>query len=141
MKAPSPIASEVEAVISKMTDAYASRDIAGLMACFAPDDDIVLYGTGADEKRVGPRAIRAQAERDWAQTENAAMTFRSQTISAAGNVAWASMDGSFDVRADGEDISMPARVSVVLEKRGDRWLIVHAHFSLPAAGQQEGSSF
>jgi len=36
---------------------------------------------------------------------------------------------------------MPARVSIVLENRGGKWLIVHSHFSTPAAGQQEGYSF
>jgi hypothetical protein len=41
------------------------------MALCASDADVVLYGTGADEERVGPVQIRTQVERDWSQTESA----------------------------------------------------------------------
>jgi len=35
---------------------------------------------------------------------------------------------------------LPARMTFVLESRNDDWLIVHAHFSPPAMGQEEGAS-
>jgi hypothetical protein len=38
-------------------------------------------------------------------------------------------------------VTLPARITFVLEKRGEEWLIVQAHFSFPAAGQAEGESF
>ena len=44
-------------------------------------------------------------------------------------------------KADGQAMSLPARLTAVFEKRGDRWLIVQSHFSFPAAGQAEGVSF
>ena len=58
------------------------------MECLAPDADVVLYGTGADEKRIGPEQIQSQDERDWAQTESIAMSFPWSSISGAGTVAW-----------------------------------------------------
>lgn len=141
MKANDQTASEVKAVLARFADAYARRDLEALMACVATDDDMVMYGTGADEKRVGPKEIEAQAQRDWDQTESAAMQFDTTAVSAAGNVAWAAVDGAFELRAGGQIMKMPARASIVLEKRGGKWLIVHAHFSMPAGGQQAGSSF
>lgn len=33
------------------------------------------------------------------------------------------------------------RCSLVFEWRDGRWLIVHSHDSVPAAGQEQGSSF
>lgn len=131
---------EVEAVITKMTEAYKARKISDMMACFAPDDDVVLIGTGMDEKRIGSEQIRMQAERDCSQTDSIEMSVVPKTISAAGSVAWAFCDGTFNIQAGGQAIKLPARVSLVLEKRGSKWLIEHAHFSTPAAGVEEGSS-
>lgn len=141
MKADSKTTAEVQATIKKFTDAYQARRLNDVMDCFAPDADVMIYGTGADEKRIGPEQIRAQVERDWAQSDSLSLSFDWSSISAAGPVAWAAMDGSFKVRAGGQEMTVPARVSLVLENRGGRWLVVHSHFSTPAAGQQEGHSF
>jgi ketosteroid isomerase-like protein len=44
-------------------------------------------------------------------------------------------------RVDGQDLTLTGRFTAVLEQRGDRWLLVQTHFSLPAAEQAEGQSF
>lgn len=141
MKANNKTESEVKAVLQTMADAYAERDLRKLMRCFAPDVDAVLYGTGADEKRIGPEEISVQVHRDWAQTEAATMVFASTSVSAAGTVAWAAIDGSFKLQAGGQNMNLPARITFVLEKRDGNWLIVHSHFSTPAAHQEDGKSF
>jgi ketosteroid isomerase-like protein len=56
-------------------------------------------------------------------------------------VAWAAADITFNLRAGGQELALPARMTSVLEKRENQWLIVHAHFSFPAAEQAEGESF
>lgn len=38
-------------------------------------------------------------------------------------------------------MSFPVRITVVLEKRGDQWLMVQSHVSFPAADQEEGEAF
>ncbi len=141
MKADSRITAEVTAVLENLATAYAKRDITTLLANFAPDPDVVMYGTGADEKRVGLAEIKAQAERDWAQAEAAAIKQDTVSVSAAGSVAWAAVDGAFEVMAGGQEMAVPARITYTLEKRGDKWLVVQAHFSVPMAGQEEGESF
>ena len=141
MKADSMTETAVKAVLDKVAEGYAKRDPALLLSAFAPDPDVVMYGTGADEKRIGQAEIQAQAERDWSQAESAAVTYEWVSVSAAGSVAWAATDASFNLKADGQQMSLPARITFVLEKRGEQWLIVQAHFSFPAAGQGEGESF
>ena len=69
------------------------------------------------------------------------MDFDRQAVSMAGDVAWAALDGSFRFSAGGESMALPARATLVFERRDDRWLVVHGHFSLPAEGQEEGESF
>ena len=141
MKADARTEAEVQAALKRMTDAYARRDLNGVLDCFATDADVVLYGTGADEKCIGPDQVRKQVERDWAQSESAAMAFSWTSVSSAGTVAWAAVDGTFKFRAGGHEGTMPARGTFVLEKRDGKWLIVHMHVSTPNVAQQAGKSF
>jgi ketosteroid isomerase-like protein len=141
MKADALTESAVKTVMNKLNEGYEKRDMEQLLAIFAPDPDVVMYGTGADEKRVGLGEITAQVKRDWSQAESTAMRFRWMSISAAGSVAWVAADAAFVMKVGGQEMSLPARLTSVLEKRSDKWLIVQAHFSFPASGQDEGESF
>ena len=139
MKTDSQIYSDVKAALDEWADSYIRRDIKRLLSCIAPDDDVVMYGTGADEKRIGLNAIRTQAERDWAQTDASAFVLQAPAISSSGTVAWASADLIFDVESGGQKMAFPGRFTGMFEKRAGKWLVVQAHFSLPAA-QDEGES-
>jgi uncharacterized protein (TIGR02246 family) len=141
MKADPITEAAVKAVLDKVAEGYARRDLALLLSAFAPDPDVVMYGTGADEKRIGFAEVQAQAERDWSQTESASVTYEWTSISAAGSVAWAATDASFNLKADGQEMTLPARITFVLEQREGQWLIVQGHFSFPATGQAEGEAF
>jgi len=141
MKAPPNIEKSVKAVLNKFAEAYARRDLPSLRSTFASDPDLILYGTGADEKRVGLSQIQMQAERDWSQTESIAVTYGWMSVSSAATVAWVATDATFNLKAGGKDLVLPARITFVLENRADQWLIVHAHCSFPAAEQAEGQSF
>ncbi|MCI0553316.1 MAG: nuclear transport factor 2 family protein [Anaerolineae bacterium] len=141
MKADPTTYQAVKSVLDNWAESYRQRDIQRLLASVAPDPDVIMYGTGADEKRIGIAGIQAQAERDWSQTESAAFILNETSISSAGSVAWAAADAVFQLTAGGQEMALPARFTAVLEKREDNWLIVQAHFSLPAPDQDEGQSF
>ncbi len=141
MKADAMTEAAVKAVLDQVAEGYATRNLDTLRAAFAPDPDVVMYGTGADEKRIGLEAIQAQAERDWSQAEATSIAYGWTIVSAAGSVAWVATDAAFNLKAGGQEMTLPARMTFVLERRGDRWLIVQTHVSLPAAGQAEGVSF
>jgi len=61
------------------------------VACFVCGDDLVTYGTGADEWRVGREDVKAQVEWDWSQSESTAMHLDPVAVSCAGPVACASV--------------------------------------------------
>lgn len=117
-------------VLDRLAGVYVTRDVEALRAVFAPDPDVVMYSPGAAERFVGLEAIVAKAEADWAKTEAASLTYHHTSVSAAGSVAWAAVDADFTVRAGGQARTMRAHITFVLERRGDEWLIVHAHYSL-----------
>jgi ketosteroid isomerase-like protein len=140
MKANAKTEAAVLAVLDKFMAAYQKRDIEGLMSFLAPDDDLLLFGTGIAEKRIGRAQLKFQAERDWSQTEALAFNFTWHQVSAAGPVAWVASEGVGQGKVGGQAIEFPLRMTAVLEQRGDKWLLVQSHFSLPAPGQEEGDS-
>jgi len=141
MKADAKTEAAVKAVLQKVADGYAKRDMDLVRAAFAADPDVVSYGTGADEKRIGLKQIETQVERDWAQSESTAIRYGWVSVSAAGAVAWVATDASFEVKGGGQQATLPVRATFVLEKRGEDWLIVQGHFSFAASGEAEGESF
>ncbi|MFC2058124.1 nuclear transport factor 2 family protein [Chloroflexota bacterium] len=141
MKADAKTGSAVIAVLNKFTEAYAKRDMDGLLALFASDPDVVLMGTGVDEKRTGLQEIKAQAERDWAQAEAVSFDLSGCSVSASGPIAWVVADSIANVKIGGKEASLAGRFTAVLEKRGDSWLIMQSHGSMPAAEQAAGESY
>jgi ketosteroid isomerase-like protein len=100
-----------------------------------------MFGTGADERRIGPDEMRMQAARDWEQSEASSFTLPWRHIAAAGDVAWVAAAGEAHVRVAGQDMDAPIRTTFVLERRGDGWQIAHMHASVPMAEQAEGQSW
>jgi len=50
------------------------------------------------------------------------------------------IDGAFHVTAGEQEMNIPARITMVLEKEKGGWKIVQGHFSTPATSQEEGES-
>lgn len=122
---------EIKGILDEFVESYAEKNLERVMSIIAPDADVVMYGTGAKEKCIGSKEIRAQFERDWSQIENPALKYNWTLISSAGNVAWAAIDAVLYAKIDGKNQSFPLRITKVLEKRENKWLIVQAHFSFP----------
>ena len=137
MKADAATTVAVEAVLARLAKVYVTRDVAEMRAVFAPDPGVVMYSPGA-ERIDGLDAIVAKAESDWARSEAASLSYRWTSIWAAGDVAWAATDADFTVRAGGQEQTIPARITFVLERRGAAWLIVHAHYSFAPAAPPGG---
>ena len=140
MKANAETQAAVSGVLDKFMETYQKRDINGLMSIFPPDEDQVMYGTGADEKRIGKDQIKFQAQRDWSQTDALAFNLTWRQVSTAGPVAWVAADGFGKGKAGGQEVQFPFRMTCVLEKRDNDWFLVQSHISLPAPAQGEGDS-
>jgi len=133
--------SEIKQVLQKWADTYRNRDIEGAMSLYVPEADVVMVGSGADEIRFGAEAIKAQYERDWAQSEAGSFKLKSPMISKVGSVALVFTEATVTARIGGRDTDFPMRVTGALENRGGKWLFSQIHASMPAGGQAEGQSF
>ena len=141
MKADTRTETAVMERLDAFFNAFARRDLEALLAHFTSDPDVVIIGWGVDERRIGPAEIRTQVERDWSQTEAASFEYTWTSVSAANGVAWVAAETLAHATSDGEEMHFPGRLTAVLEQRGEQWLIVQAHFSLPSVGQTEGESW
>ncbi len=128
-------------VVKQCFEAFTGKDLDSILAFVAPDPDVILIGTGGDEKGVGLAEVRNILERAFTQFEEASFDFGWHSVSAAGSVAMLAADVTLHVKTSDRQITEQIRLTVVLEQRGDRWLIMQWHDSLPAAGQKEGQAF
>ena len=124
MRADETTETAVTAVLDKLAEVYVTRDLAVMRAIFAPDPDVVMYSPGT-EARVGLSEIVAKAESDWSKSDAASLTY-------GWTSAWVATDADFTVKVGEQERTIPARITFVLEKRGEQWLIVQAHYSFTA---------
>ncbi len=141
MKADIATERDVLATLRAYFAAITARDEPAVLALFADDADLVLFGSGADERRVGKTELLLQTRRDWSQSDAMSFTIDWSSVSSAGNVAWVATELTVSIAAAGQTLTLPARFSVVLEQRVGRWMIVQGHFSFPAGDQPKGASF
>jgi uncharacterized protein (TIGR02246 family) len=142
MRASPEVEREVGAVLQEWVAAYGRKDADAYVGLFSDEDDVVVFGTGVDEVRVGRREIAEQARRDFEQSDQLAARLGDVRVSVAGEVAWATMSSAaVEASVAGQDESFPLRITAVLELRDDRWVIQHAHFSAPTFTQEPGHSF
>ena len=116
MKADAATVVAVKEMAKKMSDAFAPPDMSALKSIFSPDADVVLIGTDAEEERVGPAEIEAQARKDWSHTDAMSISYDWMSISAAGSVAWGAANAAFHLRREGHRRDVLARATFVLQK-------------------------
>jgi len=127
------------AVLRRLEEATAKKDVDGIMAL--TDPDFQGFGTGADEKAIGRDAYRRHLERDVVQAETIALDLSDVRIAAEGTVAWVMADMVYHFVVDGVGETLNGRMTAVLRGTGHAWVFAQVHYSLPAEGQDEGRSY
>jgi len=132
---------EVQTILDKVAEAFEERDLDKMMSLFSNDEDMIVIGTGADEKRLGKSEVRSLFKRDWSQSEASSIVYNWKSISTEGKFAWAAIEATVYARLGSREIHLPSRLTIIVKKSGDKWLIVHWQASLPASGQQTGEAW
>ncbi|HOI14160.1 MAG TPA: nuclear transport factor 2 family protein [Methanoculleus sp.] len=130
---------QIMAVLRRLEEATAKKDVDGIMAL--TDPDFQGFGTGADEKAIGRDAYRRHLERDVVQAETIALDLSDVRIAAEGTVAWVMADMVYHFVVDGVGETLNGRMTAVLRGTGHAWVFAQVHYSLPAEGQDEGRSY
>jgi len=125
MYANARVEAEVLSTVDGFNDAISRKDVDATLSLFAPDPDVFLMGSEADEVATGPDEIRRHLQRIFARPVTYRWDWKSRKVSAAASVAWVAADASVTG-------AHPYRITVVLEKRDGRWLLMQFHGSEPA---------
>jgi ketosteroid isomerase-like protein len=121
---------------------FRDRDVEGVVALYAAQENPICIGTGKDEVRVGCDQVRVQLARDFEQSRQANWREKWFSVSTEGSVAWVAAEGVWEIETiSGARLEAPARLTIVLKRLDDQWRIVQSHTSLPALAQREGESF
>ncbi len=138
MKSATDAQAEVMSVLERFNEAWSERDLEALIDLLAPDPDVVLYGTGVEERRIGLDEICAHAEEAWSQTDSLYQEVGWHSITVWNDVAWVAADSVAHVETEGRALQFPLRQTGVLIERDGKWLITQWHASMGAGGRDAG---
>ncbi len=132
-KATAPPAYDFRALIQRLYDAWSDLDPAKAAPFYAKEADHVFFDiaplkyTGWAQYAEGvPKAFAAYASGKF-------VLGKDLRVHRDGNLTWATATWRGELlKKDGTKENAEGRYTVVLEKRGDDWLIVHEHMSVPA---------
>lgn len=130
-----PDEQRIDYAIGQMLGAWQLGDTTTMHKFYA-DDVSVVAGTWTPPA-IGWTNYVAAYQMQRARMQQVRMD-RSNTlirVAPSGNVAWACYQWEFSAMVDGSPSAAEGQTTLVLEKRGDDWLIVHNHTSLVQASQ------
>ena len=133
------ITGTIMAVLDKLTEAYARKDLAGILACYSGTPR--AFGSGPDEVVTNRRDLETAIRRDLAQAEKISVTFSGARVSVRGDVAWMMGSCQFRVVVNRNLQVLDGRMSVVFVMENGKWLIAQSHFAVPSGDQRAGESY
>ena len=140
MQAARQTVAEIQSVLDRFCEGYGNKDIDILLSLFDPDPDVLVIGTGEDEKRTGLEEIKIQFERDFCQSDQLTVEFKNVSVSELGPVCWVAGDTHVYFTAENKAMRVFLRFTGVLANRDGKWLFVQTHFSLPFSDSPGESS-
>jgi ketosteroid isomerase-like protein len=124
---------EIEALITNYSDAFNTRNIDGIMSCYAPGKGLFVFDAVPPREYPGWDAYK----RDW---ETLLSTYRGPEkvsvsdieVTVVGTVAYGhDIQSRTFTRKDGSSLNGVVRVTDVFRKIRGKWLIVQEHASFP----------
>lgn len=126
----------IENLLEEYVIANENQDFDLIEKIWAPDSDIILYGTDSDERLMGWTNIRSAVREQFLQIEETYISASDQFIklNCTGTTAWFAESLDYNFVHKGEAKSFTGlRFTGVVEKIDGQWKLVQAHLSLPAS--------
>ena len=123
----------IDYMISEMLGAWQLGDIEKLHKDYA-DDVSVVNGIWAPPVFTWANYLPVYQQQH-ARMQQVRMDRSNTYIKLSGNFAWACYQWDFSAVVDGQPSAARGQTTLVLEKRNDRWVIVHNHTSVVPTAQ------
>jgi uncharacterized protein (TIGR02246 family) len=121
---------QVIEIHERFCSAFADRDAEAVMRLFAPDPDVVVV-TSEESLLRGPVELRGFLDRYAEGPTTYSWEWDRQEVSTAGPIAWLLAEGTETAASEDGLERHPYRMTMVLERRAGRWLLMHVHGSSP----------
>ena len=123
-------ASELIRALELFCSGFADRDAGAVMRLVAPDPDVVVV-TSEESVLRGPVELRRFLDGYVDGPTTFSWRWDRHDVSAAGSVAWLLAEGTETAASEDRIEQHPYRMTMVLERRADRWLVRQVHGSSP----------
>ena len=125
---------QIDYMLSEMLAAWQLGDVEKLHAKYS--DDVSMVNGSWAPPVIGWANYVALYQQQRAHLQQVDMERSNTLIKVNGNMGWACYQWDFSAVVDGRPVQSQGHTTVVVEKRGDHWIIVHNHTSLvPGAPQ------
>lgn len=125
---------ELTGILSRLSAAIAQGDATRVLAEFAAGKDVVMFGSEEAETAYGHEEIATLWRRVLSRGQRYEWRWSDQTVTRRGAVAWLSATATVTLEeSSGAMRGIPYRLTLVLVREADRWVIVQYHGSEPAA--------
>src|SRR5580692_12865128 len=124
---------QIDYMISEMLGAWQLGDIERLRKAYA-DDVSIVNGIWAPPVFTWTNYL-AVYEQQHNRMQQVRMDRSNTYIKYSGNFAWACYQWDFSAVVDGQPTAARGQTTLILEKRNNRWVIVHNHTSLAPTAQ------
>ncbi len=126
----------IEKVLDKYIVANETQNFELIQEIWAPNSDIILYGTDSDERLMGWVNIKNAIKDQFNHISETYISVSDQFIklNCTGNTAWFAETLNYNfVYKDKAQSYEGLRFTGVLEKMDGEWKLVQAHLSVPAS--------
>jgi uncharacterized protein (TIGR02246 family) len=122
----------IRSLLERLNQGFARQDVQQVLKLFAPDPEITFIGSEAGETAAGPAELRNLLEGLFARPETYRWHWGELHINTNGQTAWLVSHAVLLVEGP-ESLELPYRITLVLQRRGTSWRIMHYHGSEPVA--------
>jgi len=130
VKPDAPIETELVGILESFCAGFADRDAEAVMRLFGPDPEAVVV-TSEEFVLRGPVALQRFLDGYVTGPTTYSWEWDRHDVSIAGSVAWLLAEGTETAAAEGGLKQHPYRMTMVLERHEDRWLLMQVHGSSP----------
>lgn len=124
---------QIDYLISEMLGAWQIGDTDRMHKDYA--DDVIFVNSAWAPPVFGWASYLPIYQAQRARMQKVRMDRVNTFTKVAGNFAWACYQWDFSAVVDGQPTEARGQTTLILEKRGDHWVIVHNHTSLASAAQ------
>ena len=121
---------ELIEVLDQFCSGFASRDADAVLSVCALEPDLIVV-TSEEPLLRGPDELRGLLDRYVGGDTTYSWEWYRHDVSIAGSLAWLLAEGSETAASEEGVARHPYRMTMVLERRADRWLVRQVHGSSP----------